>query len=78
MTEYPRKVFRVGLDTIVACFGLDSDAYTIVNSIRQQLMHHTDEDVSPEIIARGKFIHSFILPLFLFLSSSFLSFLIII
>jgi len=35
--EYPRRVFRIGSKVMIACFGLDSDAISLMDTLREKV-----------------------------------------
>ena len=52
LNERPRRVFRVGDHTLVACFGLDSDVDALVHALREKLDLHCDSSIEPQNVAR--------------------------
>lgn len=50
--QYPRCIFRVGSKTLVGFYGLDSDACTIMETMRENLFRHFDKDMNTQSIAR--------------------------
>jgi 20S proteasome subunit beta 3 len=50
--QFPRSIYRIGSKTIVGFYGLDSDARTVVERLREKLLDHEDAHVQPSHLAR--------------------------
>jgi 20S proteasome subunit beta 3 len=50
--EYARPLFSVGSRTIVGCIGLDADAHSLREAVKQQLSSLEDITVEPSSVAR--------------------------
>lgn len=50
--EYPRRIFRVGLNIIVGCFGLDADAISLKDHIQILFSDIPLMHIEPQSVAR--------------------------
>jgi 20S proteasome subunit beta 3 len=49
--EFPRPIYSIGSRTLVASYGLDSDASAMMEIIREILINHDENDLEPEHVA---------------------------
>jgi 20S proteasome subunit beta 3 len=50
---YPRNIYRIGFHTLLGCFGLDSDIELLIQSLKEKLGDHRNDELYTEHIARG-------------------------
>lgn len=50
--NYNRKCFRVGVSSVVFCFGLDSDAYSLFTAIKRHLTDYESNDITPQSVSK--------------------------
>ena len=50
--QFPRSIYRIGSKTMIGFYGLDSDARTVVERLRERLLDHEDAHVQPSHLAR--------------------------
>lgn len=50
--EYPRKIFRVGANIIVGCFGLDADALSLKDHVQTLFSETSLKHIEPQSVAR--------------------------
>jgi len=50
--EHARPVFRVGSRTVVGCIGLDSDAHSLREAVKEQLSGSADACIEPDAVSR--------------------------
>ena len=50
--QFPRSIYRIGSRTLVGFYGIDSDARTIMERIREKLSKHQDHHLQPNNLAR--------------------------
>ena len=50
--QFPRSIYRIGSRTLVGFYGLDSDARTIMERIREKLAKHHAPHLQPNNLAR--------------------------
>jgi 20S proteasome subunit beta 3 len=50
--QFPRSIYRMGSRTLVGFYGLDSDARTIMERMREKLSNHREDHLQPSNFAR--------------------------
>ncbi len=49
---HPRSVYRIGSKTLMGCYGLDADALSLVELLREKLSEHFDSELYADNIVR--------------------------
>ena len=52
ITESNRMIYSLGSQCLLGCIGLDCDARTLVNALREKLSSHSDLELGPHSLAR--------------------------
>lgn len=50
--EYPRRVFRIGSKVMIACFGLDIDAISLMDALREKIGLDHSGSLDPVCVSR--------------------------